>query len=286
MSLHSIGTVERDTGIKRDTLRVWERRYGFPEPLRNDKGERLYPEIQLRQLQRIRRLLDQGCRAGNLLPPDEAALTELESTLLAVSEPVSGVAQILQAVADADAASVQSLFSQLYAQQGLDAFITATVAPLLHSVGEQWAGGRLQVFEEHFISQQLIGFLHGKLATAPAAKNPPAVLLATLPGEAHSLGLLMVSALLSAHNIASLSLGAEVPMNQLQQAITRFGVSKLGLTFSGAYQYNRIRDDLQELRDLISDDVEIWIGGEGVRRLRKLPAGVSKFITLHDLPLS
>ena len=51
----SIGMVERDTGIGRDTLRVWERRYGFPEPLRNDKGERIYNEQQLRRLQRIRR---------------------------------------------------------------------------------------------------------------------------------------------------------------------------------------------------------------------------------------
>ena len=32
--LYSIGVVERDTGIDRDTLRVWERRYGFPEPVR------------------------------------------------------------------------------------------------------------------------------------------------------------------------------------------------------------------------------------------------------------
>jgi len=44
----------------RDTLRVWERRYGFPVPFRNNKGERLYPKDQLRRLQRIRRLLDQG----------------------------------------------------------------------------------------------------------------------------------------------------------------------------------------------------------------------------------
>ena len=58
-----IGVVERDTGIGRDTLRVWERRYGFPRPVRNAKGERSYPEDQLRRLQRTRRLLDRGMRA-------------------------------------------------------------------------------------------------------------------------------------------------------------------------------------------------------------------------------
>ena len=65
--LLSIGVVERDTGIGRDTLRVWERRYGFPEPVRNEKGERKYSEMQLRRLQRTRRLLDRVLRPGKLL---------------------------------------------------------------------------------------------------------------------------------------------------------------------------------------------------------------------------
>ncbi len=67
--LYPIGVVERDTGIGRDTLRIWERRYGFPEPVRNEKGERIYPEKQLRHLQRIRRLLDQGLRPGKVATP-------------------------------------------------------------------------------------------------------------------------------------------------------------------------------------------------------------------------
>ena len=51
--LYPIGVIERDTGIGRDRLRVWERRYGFPDPVRNAKGERVYPEAQLRQLMRV-----------------------------------------------------------------------------------------------------------------------------------------------------------------------------------------------------------------------------------------
>jgi len=42
---------------------------------------------------------------------------------------------------------------------------------------------------------------------------------------------------------------------------------------------------LLELRELLADDVDIWTGGEDVRRLRKLPAGVTKFNSLEKLPL-
>lgn len=81
IKLYSIGVIERDTGIGRDTLRVWERRYGFPDPVRNAKGERAYPEIQLQRLQRIRRLLGRGMRPGKLLPLSEDALDGLEASL-------------------------------------------------------------------------------------------------------------------------------------------------------------------------------------------------------------
>jgi cobalamin-dependent methionine synthase I len=109
------------------------------------------------------------------------------------------------------------------------------------------------------------------------------VLLATLPGEAHSLGLLMVGALLSAQNISLVNLGAEVPIDQIKSAADKFRVDSVGITFSGAYQYNQIREDITELRDLIPEDIDIWVGGEGVRRLRKLPVGVTKFKSLENL---
>ena len=56
----SIAAVERDTGIGKDTLRVWERRYGFPQPLRDAFGERVYPAEQVEHLRLIKRLMDQG----------------------------------------------------------------------------------------------------------------------------------------------------------------------------------------------------------------------------------
>ena len=58
--IHTISDIERDTGIAKDRLRVWERRYGFPEPQRDDTDERLYDDAQLFRLRLIKRLLDLG----------------------------------------------------------------------------------------------------------------------------------------------------------------------------------------------------------------------------------
>ena len=285
--LHSIGVVERDTGIGRDTLRVWERRYGFPLPVRNEKGERTYSEAQLRRLQRVRRLLDQGMRPGKLLPLSDDALGRLEADLVpSPSDQMNAsVMAMLDAITSADAETINTLMHRAYEQQGMDRFVLHTVVPCLSAVGEMWAGGRLQIYQEHFLSNQLIQFLNTEISRRQKTAKRPLVLLATLPGEEHTLGLLMVAALLSSRGITTVNLGGEVPMDQIVSAVEHFRADILGVTFSGAYQYSNIRSHLLELRQLIPDDIDIWTGGEGVRRLRKLPAGVTKFTSLAKLPL-
>jgi len=279
----SIGIVERDTGIGRDTLRVWERRYGFPKPERNQKGERVYTEIQLRRLQRIRRLLERGLRPGKLLRLSDKDLDDVEASLRPEHpKPLDeSVNAILEAVQSGDAGGVEHVLDAQLKKRGMRAFIVDTVVPLLNAVGERWVGGTLQVFQEHFLSEQLIRFLNTEITRTPNSPGKPVVVLATLPGEEHTLGLLMVAAMLSNDGVPSINLGGEVPMDQINQAVRQFQADVVGITFSGAYAYKNIRADLLELRALLPTSVEIWTGGEGVRRLRKLPAGINRFKSLE-----
>src|SRR5512137_1739057 len=72
----SIAAVERDTGLSKDTLRVWERRYGFPRPLRDANGDRVYPLDQVDRLRLLKRLMDQGHRPGKIA---ECSLEHLQT---------------------------------------------------------------------------------------------------------------------------------------------------------------------------------------------------------------
>jgi MerR family transcriptional regulator, light-induced transcriptional regulator len=73
--LLSIGAVERETGLSKDTLRAWERRYGFPNPLRDAKGDRRYSVQQVERLRKIKRLVDHGFRPSRVIGT-EARLDE------------------------------------------------------------------------------------------------------------------------------------------------------------------------------------------------------------------
>ena len=85
MALLGITAVEQETGISKDTLRVWERRYGYPRPGRDPHGERAYPPEQVEVLRRIRRLMDQGARPGRIFAQGVEALEALHGPLHAAA---------------------------------------------------------------------------------------------------------------------------------------------------------------------------------------------------------
>ena len=48
--VYNLKAVVLETGLKPDTLRAWERRYGLPTPNRSDGGHRLYSERDIQVL--------------------------------------------------------------------------------------------------------------------------------------------------------------------------------------------------------------------------------------------
>src|SRR5689334_23909071 len=75
-ALH-IREVVRITGLRREQLYMWQRRYGFPSPLRDSFGDRVYPPDQVARLKLIKQLLAEGWRAGAVVPLAESALQSM-----------------------------------------------------------------------------------------------------------------------------------------------------------------------------------------------------------------
>ena len=93
--LLDISAVERETGLSKDVLRMWERRYGFPKPGRDDNGERHYAAGEVAKLRAIKRLMDVGIRPGKIVrctSVELAALAEqrIERRIEAVQPALEG----------------------------------------------------------------------------------------------------------------------------------------------------------------------------------------------------
>lgn len=225
----SISAVERDTGLSKDTLRVWERRYGFPQPLRDAFGERIYPLDQVDRLRTIRRLMDAGHRPGKIIGLDLAELQGLSDAALTASQSGASISEVLpqpdvqDLIAITKTHDVDELRRQLgqrLLRLGLARFVSEVVAPLTHSIGEAWSRGEIEIYEEHLFTESMQVVLRNAISTIPKPGDRPRVLLTTFPSELHGMGLLMVEALLALEGCRCISLGTQTPVWDIVLAAT------------------------------------------------------------------
>ena len=289
----SIAAVERDTGLSKDTLRVWERRYGFPLPGRDAIGERAYTMPDVEKLRVIKRLLDAGHRPGRIVPlplDDLQALTEQT-----VDQPVrsadtvlgiDGLRAHIDLIRTHDATRLRHELTRLLSRVGVARFVNEVVAPLNGAVGDAWLRGQLQVFEEHLYTEVVQVVLRSAIASVPepAAADSPRVLLSTFPGEPHGLGLLMAEAVLALEGCRCVSLGVQTPLWDMVLAATALRSDIVALSFSGCMNPNQVADGLSELRTKLPPRVALWAGGSAPVLHRRPVHGVQSFNTLADMP--
>lgn len=261
--LASIGEAARRSGVPKDTLRIWERRYGFPSPLRDAAGDRAYPSDQVEKLRLIRILIDQGRRPSKLVTRSLAAL----QAEFQVGAPERGApeAWVIEALDLLRAHDVEGLRARLVAtlhERGLRPFVIDNVAALSAAVGEAWVAGELAVFEEHLYTELIARVLRGALAgVGRGGDSRPRILLTTLPGEPHALGLLMAECLMTLSGGACLSLGVETPIADVVLAAKAHRVDVVALSFSAMYGGPAARRDLKALREALPPEIGIWAGG-------------------------
>lgn len=288
MDVWSIASVERDTGLSKELLRMWERRYGFPQPQRDAQGDRLYPVEQVERLRLLKRLLDSGHRPGKLLALNEQQLAELVRQPDPVQPPSAKGEDELQRRLIAllirpDVAAVRAFLEQELAQRGLRSFVLEVATATLRAVGEAWFDGRLAVHHEHLYSEELQKLLRREIHALPEQRQPPRILLTTMPNELHGLGLLMAEALLRLDGADVRSFGLQLPVSDIAAAAAEHEADVVGLSFSASFSTAVLRQSLVQLDGLLAPGIQLWVGGSAVRGMRKLPSRVGRCDTLDDL---
>ena len=267
--LLSISAVEQETGLGKDTLRAWERRYGFPRPLRDAAGDRCYPRSLVDRLVLVRRALLAGQRPGRLLALPQP---ELDALLAALPAPAPAsartrglldIADGVDALRSGGAEALRHWLALGLGRAGLGAFVVEGVAPLTEAVGEAWLDGSLAVYEEHLYTEAVQSVLRSALVPFQAnlETRPPRLLLTTVPGEAHGLGLLMAEAMLTLQACRCLSLGAQTPLADIVAAAEAHRIDVVALSFSRSLPAAQALQALAELRAGLPAWVTIWAGG-------------------------
>lgn len=277
---YSISDVERETGITREILRIWERRYGFPAPGRSPQGDRAYSRADVDTLRQVRKLMDAGMRPGKIFAQ---GLHTQHGLLAERSQPDQAPERLalINTLKRHDTTRLDHwLRERLNNDLGL--FIRTDAGRFCHWVGEAWLNGELEIFEEHLFSERLEAMLKQALPPLTSGTEPH-VLLTTASGELHSLGLLMSECLFHLAGCRTTSLGTNTPLNDIARAARQMRCDIVALSFSGAYPHAQAKADLLRLRDLLPADCQLWAGGRAVSRLRIRHAGLMMMDSLDEL---
>lgn len=292
-----IGAVERETGLGKDTLRAWERRYGFPTPIRDSSGDRLYSAAQVQRLKLICRLLDGGMRPSKVVAMDSGQLETLLAEHAAqpsvvLSRTTGGdpnvdppLEHLLDVIGTHNPQALRHQLTQAQLRMGLAPFVTDLVAPLTTAVGDAWAQGRFEIFEEHLYTEVITGVMRHAIGSLMSQSTPqgPKVLLTTVPQEQHGLGLLMVEALLVLEGGTCISLGTQTPVSDIAQAALAHRADVVALSFSNFCKSAMVQGSLRELRAQLPAATALWAGGSCNALYQRPLTGVSTVLQLSSL---
>lgn len=231
--IYNIGAVVRMTEIPAATLRIWERRYGFPEPTRTEGKHRLYSEHEVHRLQWIKAKTGGGMQirqAIQALRAEEAASAARAELLPETSMPSLPTAakdahlepvqeQLLTNLLAHNTAQANLIINDALALSPPENLILNVIGPTLNTIGLGWQAGEIDIGTEHLATNYLRQRLMMWLRTGPPAYDVRPTVLACAPGEWHDGSLMIFGALLRRRRWPVTFLGQSLPLPDLAKLV-------------------------------------------------------------------
>jgi len=152
---------------------------------------------------------------------------------------------------------------------GPKAFVTEIAHPLAIEVGRAWEAGTVEVRQEHYASEALTTQLRSMLGSLQDVAGEPTVVLATLPGELHGLGLAMVALYLALSGAKPRIVGASTPVDQIVGAAVALHADVVGLTITPSSVGAELERQLRALERALPSGTRLWLGGGGAARVAR-----------------
>lgn len=288
---YRIGTLARLTGVTTHAIRIWERRYEALQPARTAGGARLYTDLDLQRLRVIKKLLDRGYTISALASLDLAELMRLAPPEALPARPtISAEAQrraygmieeLLAAVAELDLERAGRTLVQASNAFSPHDLVTSVLAPALDEIGSRWESGEICIASEHAASAMLRTQLGALLAAQPVNGKSP-VVCTTPAGEQHELGALLAAVLIAMHGRRAIYLGANLPAEQIAQAVRMSRANSVALSVVGLSPEDT-RREVEALCRVLPADVQVLVGGRRVADVPHLPERVQVLSSLPEL---
>lgn len=284
MIRYSIKDLEKITGIKAHTIRIWEKRYGIVEPSRTQTNIRYYSDEDLRRLMNVAILNKYGYKISNIqsMSPDELTKCVVDLTHQDLDNDHQ-VDNLVMAMIEIDEQRFDKIISSSTIKHGFDYTFEVLLYKFLEKIGILWQIGAVNPAQEHFITQLIRQKLIIAIDGQQELRNNYKTFLLFLPEhEYHEMALLYIHFLIRKARHKVIYLGQNVPFMNLKNIFEIHHIDYLLTSIASNLPEATVTEMINELTELYSDK-QILIGGNCfLGPAHKLPENITTFNSLED----
>ena len=267
MNTHRIHRVAKLTGLSKDVIRIWERRYGLVLPSRSSNRYREYSDEEVALLRFLKAQMEQGATIGALAEEGRDSLVARMHVAVPVSaeeqKPHERLLDDLVGLLDPlDKAGFERKLNGAVAVIPFEEAVQRILLPLQRRIGELWHQGRINVAVEHYVTKIAQQKLFSVMNQLPVNEFGPRVLIACPEGETHEIGAQAVAYLAATRGCHVYYLGPNLPVAALVDFCDRIHPDLVLLSLTEIKSDAEARQLLKELVPL-SARWAVAVGGQG-----------------------
>ena len=271
MNTHRIHRVAKLTGLSKDVIRVWERRYGLVKPSRSSNRYREYSDEEVALLRFVKNQMEQGATIGGLAAEGHDSLV----ARMRVATPVSEAEQkphdrlldeLIGSLDPMDKAGFERRLNGAVAVIPFEEAVQRILLPLQRRIGELWHEGHLNIAVEHYVTKIIQQKLFSVMNQLPVNEFGPRILIACPEGETHEIGAQAAAYIAATKGCHVYYLGPNLPYSDLVNFCEKISPDLVLLSLTELKQEAATLHHIKQLEQLATR-WSVAVGGQGARAI-------------------
>lgn len=276
MSTYSIKDLEKISGIKTHTIRIWEQRYNLFNPERTETNIRYYKDEDVRKLLQIESLQNLGFKISKIVQMTEEDIRNhlsISKNNTFNPEQIEHVFinKLLESGMVFDEKTFTEILNEVIEMIGLKNAFQSVLYNVLIRVGLLWEVGDFSPAQEHFISCLIRDRIILETSKLPIGTKDNFVLW--LPEtEEHEIGLLYLNFMLRYFGFKVIYLGARVPKPSLEQTLKNVNATS---SYAFIVSRNNIEqfEEYKQLLDSKFPEIKCYWSGLALKQNENISSG-------------
>ncbi|AXI00880.1 MerR family transcriptional regulator [Sporosarcina sp. PTS2304] len=262
---YTIKQVADLTGMSRQVLRKWEERYNIVVPQRLDNGYRIYNDEDIRLFLLMKRYAEEGFALSQAADMAKSQKNTAMPSSLEDTYAEETLRELLTHGKNCDELELNFSLQAAYHRLGLEQYLQQIIIPFLKSVGDHWATGEWDEYQEALSSLVVRDQLVQLRRNFQYREDSPILLGACLPNESHEIPVHIILLQLMLKGWRTAMIGASPAPGAIESFVEKIKPVKVLLSASTTLPFEKNPEMIKRL-DAFAEEhpaVTFYLGGYG-----------------------